>query len=382
MNKLISFLLLSLSAFSIVSAHAAIESTTATEKAPSVTIKVDQHHPIVRQKVSINYLLAVPGYFNGSTRFELPSLSKGRLSQASEFAVNGSTFIEGEKYATQLWQIDLYPEQKGTIELPALSFTVQYIDAQQNQKTTRLDSDSVVVFSYLPEALTEVDHYMVSSDVELSETWSMEKEKYEVGDIIQRDITITAEDLTSIQIPAIKFNKVEGVQITAKEAQLEDESNRGEQTATLKQTITYVIKQPGSYSLGGEKVDWWHLQKQLQQANFEAKVITVSGISAIQIKIAAVLVVVILLFIYFYLKIKKRPPSLLSQLKRALKNQQWALFITLLYQKADTNAMLGLLKHNQDSDTSEKLLTAYYQAQQKTPKEANISQAKLKELIK
>ncbi|WP_017220452.1 BatD family protein [Moritella dasanensis] len=347
-----------------------------------ITSTINEYHPVVGQKVTINYLLAVKGYFNGATRFQLPSLSKARLAQSSQFAINGSTVIDGEKYATQLWQIDVYPEHSGLLELPALSFNVEYKGAESDNHVSQLRSENLAVFAYVPEPLKQIKKYIVSSDVQLTQRWSEPQTSYQVGDIIQRDITINASDIKSIQIPAIKFPIVEGIQINVQEPKLDDQSNRGEQTASIKQTITYVIKQAGDYQLGGEQLNWWHLEKGLQQSYFEENTIKVSGFSPLQKKRLIVISTVILLLLFSYLKYRKMPPSLNSQLKKSLKNKQWPRFIALLYQKADLHANLGLLKENQNSETVAQLFEASYQAPAKTAGKDKFSACKLKELIK
>jgi hypothetical protein len=347
-----------------------------------ITSTINEYHPVVGQKVTINYLLAVKGYFNGATRFQLPSLSKARLAQSSQFAINGSTVIDGEKYATQLWQIDVYPEHSGLLELPALSFNVKYKGAESDNHVSQLRSENLAVFAYVPEPLKQIKKYIVSSDVQLTQRWSELQTSYQVGDIIQRDITIKAADIKSIQIPAIKFPIVAGIQINAQEPKLDDQSNRGEQTASIKQTITYVIKQAGDYQLGGEPLNWWHLEKGLQQSYFEENTIKVSGFSPLQKKRLIIISGVILLLLFSYLKYRKIPPSLNSQLKKSLKNKQWPRFIALLYQKADLHANLGLLKENQNSETVAQLFEASYQAPAKTAGKDKFSACKLKELIK
>lgn len=351
-------------------------------QAVMITTTVNDYHPVVGQKVTISYLLAVKGYFNGATRFQLPSLSKARLAQTSPFAINGSTVIEGEKYATQLWQIDLYPEHSGLLELPALTFHVQYKGSQESNHVSQLRSDSLAVFAYVPEPLQQIKKYIVSSDVQFRQRWSEPQVSYQVGDIIQREISITASDIKSIQIPAIKFPMVDGIQMNVQEPKLDDQSNRGEQTASIKQTITYVIKQPGDYQLGGESLNWWHLGNGLQQGYFDTNTLKVSGISTLQKQGFIIISTVILLLLFSYLKYRKIPPSLNSQLKKSLKNKQWPRFIALLYQKADLHANLGLLKGNKNSETVAQLFEASYQAPAKTAGKDKLSACKLKELIK
>lgn len=257
---------------------------------------------------------------------------------------------------------------------------MQYVDNNGNQQKVTLQSDSLSLFSYLPESLKGVKQFVVSTDVDVSEQWSKNSNAYQVGDIIQREITITANDINSIEIPQISYQMVDGVQMNVQEAQLDDESNRGQHVATMKQTITYVVKQGGRYQLGGESLDWWDSEDGLQQASFEQHEIKVAGINPWYIKVFVITGIFVILFLLILLKIKKMPASLHSQLKIALKNKNWALLITLLYQKADQDVTLGLLKEGKQSETASELLSMYYQQPDKTVNTLNDST--LKELIK
>lgn len=379
MNKFILLLLM----LNIVNVTWANDKKVKEPVADSViTTTINEVHPVVGQKITINYLLAVKSYFNGATRFNLPSLSKGRLVQASSFAVNGNTQIESAKYATQLWQIDFYPEHAGLIEIPSLAFKVQYIDIKGNKQVSTLHSESMAIFAYLPEPLKTIKTYIVTSDLELYEQWSEPKSVYQVGDIIQRDITIEASDINSIQIPHIKFEDIKGLQIHVQEAKLTDQNHRGEQTATLAQTITYVIKQPGKYQLGGEHLNWWSIEAGLQQTAFDKKEFHVIGISPLKIKAIIVITLIVLILLGLFFKWKKRSVTLQLQLKKALKNKQRTLFIALLYQKSDQNVNLGLLKTGKHEKIASQLLENNYQKQEKTAGSITLSTTTLKELIK
>ena len=305
----------------VVWANSADNSST-VEKA-FITTTLPLSHPVVKQKITINYQISVQGFFNGETRFELPSLSRASLGRSSSFAINGSAMINRQSYATQVWQVDLYPEHGGLLEIPALRFHVNYMDNNGKQQQKSLQSDSLALFAYVPEPLKNQQHYVVSSAVDITDSWSTDKTHYQVGDIIIRELTISVDDIQSIQIPAVKLATIEGLQITSQEPKLHDENNRGQQTARLEQTITYVVKQSGKYQLGGEIFTWWSLEDGLQQETFTAKNIEVAGITKKQIKWFIWCALTLCVVLFFYLWWRKQPRSMHTQLKDALNHKQW-----------------------------------------------------------
>ncbi len=338
--------------------------------------------PVLGQKVTVNYKLAVDGYFNGASSFQLPSLSKARLAQSSNFAINGSEFINGKQYATQLWQIDITPEQTGLLEIPALTFNIQYMDDKGIKQKKSLRSDILAMFVNLPEPLRDKGKYVVSSDLQLYDAWSENELQYQVGDVISRELVIEVADITAVQIPELIFKPINGIKINIQEAKLQDQRNRGVQSARLTQQVNYIIQKPGSYQLGGEQLLWWHLEEGVQQTQFEPLQLDVAGLTPLMLKVSTVTIIFILLFVFIYFKFKKMLPSLKSQLQKALKDQQWQLLIALLYQQADLGRDLALLKKGPHKKTSAQLLQAFYQQEQQTPEQSGIKVTKLKELIK
>lgn len=360
--------------------------TTAKSEVAFITTTSTSSHPVVAEKLTVDYKISVLGFFNSGTQFELPSLSKARLSRSSSFAINGNEVIDGNKYVTQIWQIDVVPEQSGFIEIPALTFSIHYKDAQGKAQKKTLVSDSVALFAYLPEPLQNVKDYIISSDVSVSEEWTGEKDSYDVGDVLSRDITLKAEDISSIQFPLLHVQSISGIKINQQEARLSDSNNRGQQTAMLQQTIHYTIQRAGNYQLAGEQLSWWNQDDGLQVAAFDVASIHVAGFSRLMMIYTSFITFVLLLSLFTFFRYKKRVPNIKSQLSHALKNKQWALFIKLLYLQLDQSSDISesdevqLLKKTHDEKMASELLANEYKEDATSRPELTASQ--LKKLIK
>lgn len=341
-NRLMQCLpfLLGLLAFFQLSALADNHKVTGVDNAiltSQILTQVSNVHPVVGEQVVLRFELLVNGFFNGGTKFELPSLSTARLSRASSFAINGSKQLAGITYSSQLWEVYLYPEQRGLIELPSVRFDIKFMDnASQKPKTLSLLSEPKVFYAYMPADIPNNESYIVAEQVSIDDQWSEPKQSYQIGDVIEREITISVVNLPAMNIPRLKVAAPKGVKLVAQEAKLRDKHNRGESIAIVSQTYRYIIHGGGEYVLGGEKLNWWQPDVGLHQLQYPTYNIAVTG-SAVNSKwllATSVLVLAIaglmLLHKYRTLKFPQR-----AQLTQALLVRDWRGFINLLYQRGD-----------------------------------------------
>jgi hypothetical protein len=376
MNKLLWVLLLF--SFCTFSAETGGTGDNAQVSPATLITSVNSVHPVVGQKLVMRFEVAVDGYFIGGTKFDLPSLAKVRLLKNSNFAINGSKREGGKTFATQIWEVDLFIEHAGLIEIPRLNFHISYKNANGNSIKQTLVSDPINLFAYLPDALSSIDRYIVSPRVSISQRWigekgigekeNGEKVQYQVGDILKRQIIIEAADIQSIQIPQFVPEPASGIKIVTHEARLNDSNNRGTQTATLTQSFTYIINQPGIYYLGKESIFWWNNEDNLQVATFEVLAADVAGLSPNLIWIIVILGICCAIITVSYVVMRKRPVSLKRQLRQAVNRREWQTMVALLYQISDkgldknlgNSAGVGIIKTGPNAPIVSRLLTALY----------------------
>lgn len=309
-----------------------------------VELTLKQRHPVVGQSLTLAYDVYVPGYFNGVTEFNLASLSRARLQQRGQFAINGSKTEAGVQYASQRWEVTVIPEQAGLISIPAQRFKVNFVDASGQAQQINLTAKAIDIFAYVPTELATKQDYFVADDVSLKQTWSEPKASYQIGDVIRREVVLTATNISSIQLPRFKPNVPRGISVTQLEPRLKDSNNRGEQSATMTLQLQYHIEQAGDYQLGGENVTWWQLDQGLQQKTFKTQQFEVAGFTLQWIwSILAIVIFLVCLSACYWLYLKYKH-SLTGRIKHAYRKQQWSRLIALLYQRADRRRVLAQLK--------------------------------------
>lgn len=261
----------------------------------TIEAQLSNAHPVIGEQVNLVVDIAVPGYFNGPTRFTLPGVDGVLLRQESQFAVNGSRRIDGVTWATQRWTILLYPHRTGVVALPSLNFSVAYMDTENRSQKKNLSLPANLLLSYKPESFPAQKTAVVET-IDIEEEWSLDDLDVEpgqtidvlAGQILQRRIEISASGILAINIPELNILAPEGISLHIKEPQLRDRSNRGVQVASLVQNIDYVVVEDGRYHLGGERYSWWSSElSELQYKDFQ----TISIVTKNSVKQRRVLMV-------------------------------------------------------------------------------------------
>lgn len=259
--------------------------TSRADALATIEAQLSNSHPVLGEQVSLVVDISVPGYFNGPTRFALPSVDGVLLRQESQFAVNGSRLINGVTWATQRWTLLIYPHKTGVIALPSLNFSVAYMDSANRSQRKNLLLPANLLLSYKPESFPAQKTAVVES-IDIEEEWSLDdldvepEQVIEVisGQVLQRRIEISARGTLAINIPELNISAADGISLHIKEPQLRDSSNRGVQLSTLVQNIDYVVLEEGRYDLGGERYSWWSSElSELQNKDFQTLSIATKG---------------------------------------------------------------------------------------------------------
>jgi hypothetical protein len=235
------------------------------------------------QHMTLNILIGVDTYFARAAQLSIPEIDHA-LVLLNDRAINGSENRNGESFATQLWEVSVYPNREGVLVVPsfAVGFTRALTDGNQlSQQSVEVDIEQLLGLVRLPPAMQGLSGFMVSTDVEIDDEWTFPegKETFTRGDIFQRVITVSATDMTAMNMPQFNPQVQKGISVTLAEPSLSSSNGRDGPKASMVQHITYVIEKPGQFSLGGESISWWNPKEASREDyQFDAKAINAGGI--------------------------------------------------------------------------------------------------------
>ena len=256
----------------------------AQDAPPSYVVKawLEPAKVVTGRRVQLHVLIGVDTYFSEGTSIVPPELEHA-LVLHNEPAVSGMRDIDGTRYAAQLQVLDIYPDQAGIFVVP--SFAVSFsraitVNGELVNKRERYNTQLMLMLVHTPAALQD-SGFMVSPAVQVDESWTLPagKQVLAKGDIIQRVITVSAEDMAPMNMPEVSPRVPHGVEVVQAEPSLSSVNARGVSKATIAQHFSYVIHSPGQYRLGGEALRWWDPELGAPKAyRFEQQAVDAGGV--------------------------------------------------------------------------------------------------------
>ena len=128
----------------------------------------------------------------------------------------------------RLWRVTqlryaIYPQQRGTLEIPSLSLTAREVLPGRSLLGARLgkrfilSEDAIEVNVKPVPAEFPGDVWLPAASLELAQSWSTPPESMEIGDSTTRTLTLAAEGLLSSQLPSITSmsdsSKITGIRV-------------------------------------------------------------------------------------------------------------------------------------------------------------------------
>jgi hypothetical protein len=196
------------------------------------------------------------------------------------------TTVNGKEYLVWERKMALFPQQSGTLKIKPVLAEAKLSAASRSMFDPFRTSGQVVRLrteSLSLEILTIADsfkaqHWLPSSDVQLSEDWQGDLNQLSAGLPVTRTITLTAEGLTSAQLPDFSRQEIQGIKQYPDKPTLQDRRSSAGIIGKRQQKIAMIATSEGRYLLPEISIPWWNLNtKQLEVARIPARTLEISG---------------------------------------------------------------------------------------------------------
>tara|TARA_R110002110_G_scaffold406421_1_gene626316 strand:+ start:128351 stop:130081 length:1731 start_codon:yes stop_codon:yes gene_type:complete len=174
----------------------------------------------------------------------------------------------------QEWRVDevryaIFPEQSGTLEIPAQSFYAReavpqrsLFDINGRGRPIRRNSDALSV-TVLPRPDTfPGDSWLPARDLQLQETWSAAPEQLRAGDSVTRTLRIRAEGLQGAQLPPILFPATQGLKYYPDQPDIGESEVASGLLGMRTESVAIVPTQAGRFEIPEVRIPWWDTQAQ------------------------------------------------------------------------------------------------------------------------
>jgi len=207
-----------------------------------------------------------------SGAYVLPSESQGVRVQEQ---------IDGAQYSGQRYQLSVYPQQGGTITIPAVVVDVKssvWGETKQGNGLTKATVPEVKFSSKVPPGAEAIDWLVSTESFSATQTWSTDATELKVGDALKRKITLTADNVSGMAFKPLSYPPIKGLGIYPAEATVGDKRDRGSLSGQRSEEVTYIFEATVAAKVPALEFVWWDLKNQeLKKIVLEGRTVKVTG---------------------------------------------------------------------------------------------------------
>jgi len=213
----------------------------------------------VGQRVRLN--LEVLGVDGWAQIPDLPAVEMpgAYVMRTESQGVRLSETIGRTTYTGQRYQLSIYCQRPGTLEIPPLPVTAVIKQWGVNAAETpyQLTTPATSLICKVPPGAEGIRGLISTTRLDARQSWSSRPDTVAPGDAITRTLTLGADDVSAMAFPPMQHPEIDGVAIYPGQPSVSDETNRGELRGRREESVTYVFEAPGDVELPEIVLSWW-----------------------------------------------------------------------------------------------------------------------------
>ncbi|GFM52833.1 hypothetical protein PSCICE_41000 [Pseudomonas cichorii] len=232
--------------------------------------------------------------YHSVSLFDDSSLSPLQIAEARVDKLGDSRtyekLINGVRHGVIETRYAIYPQQSGTLEVPALVFSATLVQTgSQNQEASpfgpqpgrlmRVSSARMPLNVKPKPADYPTDApWLPARSVTLEESWNPEPGNSQVGDSLTRTIILKAEGLSGSQLPPLPATQVAGLRHYPDQPQLGNLISERGLIGTREEREALVPNRPGAIDLPTVDVTWWNTREDhLEHSSLPARTLQINN---------------------------------------------------------------------------------------------------------
>ncbi|MBX8484856.1 BatD family protein [Pseudomonas cichorii] len=232
--------------------------------------------------------------YHSVSLFDDSSLSPLQIAEARVDKLGDSRtyekLINGVRHGVIETRYAIYPQQSGTLEVPALVFSATLVQTgSPNQEASpfgpqpgrlmRVSSAKVPLNVKPKPADYPADvPWLPARSVTLEESWNPEPGNSQVGDSLTRTIILKAEGLSGSQLPPLPATQVAGLRHYPDQPQLGNLVSERGLIGTREEREALVPSRPGAIDLPTVDVTWWNTREDhLEHSSLPARTLQINN---------------------------------------------------------------------------------------------------------
>ena len=219
---------------------------------------LNKNEVVLEEPIKVKIKVFSPTWFATPLTFNNLQLN-GAFIQSFSRTVPGISTINNKKYATLEFYYILFPYQEGELIFPEITLTTSIPPEgdYQGKPVTLKTKPITIQVNPIPKNADAL-HWLVASDVTISNKWSANLKNAKVGDVIKREITIYAKGTLPSFIDEPEIGEIEFASIYSSEPKFIDARNDNSTNGKRTDTYSYLIEKTGEFTIPKVEVTWWN----------------------------------------------------------------------------------------------------------------------------
>lgn len=197
--------------------------------------------------------------------------------------------IDGVRHGVQEVRYAIFPQRSGTLQIPAQLFSATALASQdaagqpfgpRSGRPLQVRSPALALqVKPRPASYPADAPWLPAHSLSLSETWTPEPQRPQVGDSLTRNLLLRAEGLAGAQLPDLSRPLAHpGLRSYPDQPRLRSRSNAGGLVGSREESIALVPTAAGTIELPALEVVWWNTREErLERTSLPARRIEVQA---------------------------------------------------------------------------------------------------------
>lgn len=255
------------------------------EDAIKIVADINTDSVYVQQQLlyTIRLYRSVRAQYASLTEPELEGALIERLGEDIQF----ETVLDNVRYRVLERNYAIFPQQSGTFTISGVTYNAEVSSGRQSfgtlgslrgrSRSVSLSSDDKTIeVKPIPSSVT--DWWLPASDVLIEQSWKPDSSTLQVGDPVTWTYTISAEGLTSTQLPDVLPNELDGLKFYPEKAKSNNLIVDGKLIGKRTQTVAVIASEAGEVNLPAIEIAWWDVESDSQQTvRLPEKTILITG---------------------------------------------------------------------------------------------------------
>ncbi len=193
--------------------------------------------------------------------------------------VSSINYINRKKYATLSFYYLVFPYNTGTLEIPEMqiSTSIPPENESKGQPIVLKTMPQKLEVNPVPSSKNE-NVWMVAKNISVKESWDKPLDDLKIGDVVEREITISANGTLPSFIQPMEIEKPELASIYPKEPVLQDKRNSEDVNGVRVEKYAYLFEKEGEIIMPEENILWWNPNtKQVYKRTIPERKLTVAA---------------------------------------------------------------------------------------------------------